>query len=85
MSVLHDAITDVAGLSVLAGVGFTVSLLIGELAFGAGTERENHVKVAVLVGSVLSASFAALLLRARARTYARIAATELLEDAGDHH
>ena len=28
---------DVIGLSLLAGIGFTVSLLIGELAFGAGS------------------------------------------------
>ena len=28
---------DVLGVSLLAGIGFTVSLLIGELAFGHGT------------------------------------------------
>ncbi|MEP6562657.1 MAG: Na+/H+ antiporter NhaA, partial [Nakamurella sp.] len=28
---------DVAGLAILAGIGFTVSLLIGELAYGAGS------------------------------------------------
>ena len=33
-----------------AGIGFTVSLLIGELAFGAGSVRDEHVKVGVLVG-----------------------------------
>jgi Na+/H+ antiporter NhaA len=38
---------DVFGLAVLAGIGFTVSLLIGELAFGIGSDRDNHVKVAV--------------------------------------
>ena len=75
---------DIVGLSVLSGVGFTVSLLIGELAFGAGTEREDHVKVAVLVGSLLSASLAAVILRSRARTYARIAAAERLQDAAEH-
>lgn len=72
---------DVVGLSVLSGVGFTVSLLIGELAFGAGTERAAHVKVAVLVGSVLAAGLATLLLRARSRTYARLCALE--EQASD--
>ena len=42
---------DVLGLSVLAGIGFTVSLLIGELAFGAGSAADDHVKVGVLAGS----------------------------------
>ena len=36
--------TDVFGLALLAGVGFTVSLLVGELAFGTGSERDDHVK-----------------------------------------
>lgn len=70
---------DVLGLSVLAGVGFTVSLLIGELAFGAGSERNEHAKVAVLVGSVLAALVAGIFLRLRARQYSLIAA----KDAGD--
>ena len=30
---------DVLGLALLSGIGFTVSLLIGELAFGAGSDR----------------------------------------------
>jgi NhaA family Na+:H+ antiporter len=70
---------DVFGLAVLGGIGFTVSLLIGELAFGAGSERDEHVKVAVLVGSVLAALLASVVLRARARTYARLAAEERID------
>jgi NhaA family Na+:H+ antiporter len=60
---------DVLGVAVLSGVGFTVSLLIGELAFGSGTERDAHVKVGILVGSVLAASIAAAILRMRNRIY----------------
>ena len=60
---------DVLGLSLLAGIGFTVSLLIGELAFGAGTPRDEHVKIAVLTGSVAAAVLASAVLRARNRTY----------------
>ena len=45
---------DVFGLSLLAGVGFTVSLLVGELAFGTGSARDDHVKLAVLLGSASS-------------------------------
>ena len=32
-------------------IWFTVSLLIGDLAFGPGSTRDEHVKVAVLTGS----------------------------------
>jgi len=71
---------DVLGLSLLGGIGFTVSLLIGELAF----DRADHVedvKVAVLVASLLAAALAAVLLRARNRTYRRLEEEELEESA----
>jgi NhaA family Na+:H+ antiporter len=67
---------DVLGLALLAGIGFTVSLLIGELAFGAGSERDDHVKIGVLLGSLLSALLAMVVLRARNRRYRRIRAEE---------
>jgi Na+:H+ antiporter, NhaA family len=67
---------DVVGLAILAGIGFTVSLLIGELAFSAGSERDDHVKVAVLTGSVAAAMLASVLLRIRNRIYRRISAQE---------
>ncbi|MFC0624134.1 Na+/H+ antiporter NhaA [Kribbella deserti] len=60
---------DVVGLAALGGLGFTVSLLIGELAFGAGSDRDEHVKLAVLCGSLLSALIAAVILRLRNRTH----------------
>jgi NhaA family Na+:H+ antiporter len=63
---------DVFGLAVLAGIGFTVSLLIGELAFGIGSDRDDHVKVAVLTGSLVAALLATVILRLRNRTYRRI-------------
>ena len=64
---------DVTGLAMLAGIGFTVSLLIGSLAFGAGTVRDDHAKVAVLVGSVAAALIAAVWLRVRNRHYRDLA------------
>ena len=63
---------DVFGLAVLGGIGFTVSLLIGELAFGLGSDRDDHVKVAVLTGSLGAALLATVILRLRNRTYRRI-------------
>jgi NhaA family Na+:H+ antiporter len=74
---------DMAGLAVLAGIGFTVSLLIGELAFGAGGERDGHVKVAVLVGSLVAAVLASGVLRARNRVYRRIREAERVDRDGD--
>ncbi|MDR7360670.1 Na+/H+ antiporter NhaA [Nocardioides marmoribigeumensis] len=70
---------DVIGMSLLAGVGFTVSLLIGELAFGAGSARDDHVKVGVLVGSLVAALLAAGLLRARNRVYRRLCEEEAVD------
>ena len=67
---------DVAGLALLAGVGFTVSLLIGELAFGANSLRDEHVKVGVLTGSLASATMAAVVLRTRNTAYRRLCEVE---------
>ncbi|MGW3891731.1 Na+/H+ antiporter NhaA [Micromonospora chokoriensis] len=67
---------DIVGLSLLAGIGFTVSLLIGELAFGAGTERDDHSKIGVLLGSLVSALLATIVLRARNRHYEGVCALE---------
>ena len=74
---------DVLGLAMLAGVGFTVSLLIGELAFGAASERDDHVKVAVLAGSVTATALAALVLRARSKVYERLLAKETADADND--
>ena len=63
---------DVVGLSLLGGIGFTVSLLIGELAFGSGSLRDEHSKVGVLVGTLTAALLAGILLRLRNRRYERI-------------
>lgn len=61
---------DVLGLAALAGIGFTVSLLIRELAFPAGVLGE-HVKATVLIGSLTSAVLAAALLHRRNRLHRR--------------
>ncbi|MFF0153025.1 Na+/H+ antiporter NhaA [Micromonospora sp. NPDC005203] len=74
---------DLAGIALLAGVGFTVSLLIGDLAFGTGSTADDRVKVAVLLGSVLSAGLAASVLRRRNAAYRRVARRERLDADGD--
>ncbi|WP_269454035.1 Na+/H+ antiporter NhaA [Modestobacter italicus] len=74
---------DVIGLSLLAGIGFTVSLLIGELAFGVGSEQDEDVKVGVLAGTLLAALLAALILRARNRHYRLVREAEEVDTDAD--
>lgn len=54
---------DIGSVSFLAGIGFTVSLLIGSLAFGEESERTNEVVLAVLVASLVAAVLGAIALR----------------------
>lgn len=66
--------SDVVAVGALAGIGFTVSLLVGTLAFGDGSTRDDHVVVGVLAASVLAAALGGTLLRRRARVHAARAA-----------
>ncbi|TDV47933.1 Na+/H+ antiporter NhaA [Actinophytocola oryzae] len=63
---------DVLGLALLGGIGFTVSLLIGELAFGAGSAQDADVRIGVLAASVTAAVLATLVLRIRNGVYRRL-------------
>lgn len=66
--------SDIAAVGTLAGIGFTVSLLVGTLAFGDGTARDDHVVVGVLAASVLAALVGGVLLAWRGRVHATRAA-----------
>jgi NhaA family Na+:H+ antiporter len=74
---------DVVVLALLAGIGFTVSLLIGDLAYGTVGDRDDHVKIAILTGSVLAAVLAALLARSRNRAYRSIEEVEARDSDHD--
>ncbi|UOT01592.1 Na+/H+ antiporter NhaA [Rhodococcus opacus] len=74
---------DILGVAMLAGIGFTVSLLIGELAFGAASLRDDHVKIGVLCGSLVAAFIASILLRIRNRAYRLIAEEESVDEDED--
>jgi len=74
---------DLLGVALLAGIGFTVSLLIGELAFGADSDRDAHVKAGVLAGSVISAVLATAVLAPRNRVYRRLHEAETRDEDND--
>ncbi|PWU59048.1 Na+/H+ antiporter NhaA [Micromonospora globispora] len=74
---------DLFGVALLGGIGFTVSLLIGELAFGAGSPADGKVKVAVLLGSLISAVLASAVLLRRNTVHRRIAERESRDADGD--
>ncbi|GGX65204.1 Na+/H+ antiporter NhaA [Streptomyces fructofermentans] len=60
---------DVFAVATLAGIGFTVSLLIGELAFDGDPRLTDEVKAAVLTGSLIAAVLATVLLKVRNAKY----------------
>ncbi|QNS05524.1 Na+/H+ antiporter NhaA [Streptomyces xanthii] len=60
---------DVFAVATLAGIGFTVSLLIDELAFAGDTALTDAVKAAVLTGSLIAAVLAGVLLKIRNAKY----------------
>jgi Na+:H+ antiporter, NhaA family len=53
--------SGILGVSALAGIGFTVSIFITDLAF-AGTSLDDQAKIAILAASVLAAAIGSALL-----------------------
>jgi NhaA family Na+:H+ antiporter len=59
----HNATwTQLFGLSILCGIGFTMSLFIGGLAFE-GIDKQAAIRLGVLIGSVIAATVGYCLLR----------------------
>jgi NhaA family Na+:H+ antiporter len=67
---------DVTAIGLLAGIGFTVALLIDELAYTTDPLRLSSGKVAILVASVIAALLASIAIIARNRHYAEVYARE---------
>ena len=74
---------DMVGVGLLAGIGFTVSLLIAELSFEEGSIAGGDAKIAIMLASLLAALLASVVLVARNRQYRRIALAETVDEDGD--
>ncbi|MFG2478004.1 Na+/H+ antiporter NhaA [Streptomyces fagopyri] len=74
---------DVFAVASLAGIGFTVSLLIGELAFDKDPVLTDEVKAAVLVGSLIAAVLATALLKVRNAKYRALCEAEERDEDSD--
>ena len=70
---------DLTGIGILAGIGFTVSLLVNDLSFEVGSAHNDDAKVAILAASVLAALLASVLLTIRNRRYAVLEAAERVD------
>ncbi|MEU5823913.1 Na+/H+ antiporter NhaA [Streptomyces sp. NPDC047803] len=73
---------DVFAIATLAGIGFTVSLLIGELAFAGDDDMINEIKASVLLGSLIAAVLSGVLLKLRVRRYRALSDAEELDEDG---
>ncbi|MER5596800.1 Na+/H+ antiporter NhaA [Streptomyces sp. NPDC002265] len=71
---------DVFAVATLAGIGFTVSLLIGELAFAGDDVLTDEIKAAVLTGSLIAATLATVLLKLRNAKYRALCEREERDD-----
>ncbi|MFD5182284.1 Na+/H+ antiporter NhaA [Streptomyces sp. NPDC058372] len=74
---------DVFAVASLAGIGFTVSLLIGELAFSDDPVLADEIKASVLVGSLTATLLATVLLRLRNAKYRKLWETEERDEDGN--
>ena len=69
---LELATMDFLALSALAGVGFTVSMLMAKLAFEDHPQLAAEATLAVLLGSVISMTIGAAIAQSRAKHYRKL-------------
>ena len=75
-STAHLPLPDIIAVAGLGGIGFTVSLLMNELAFEGQGSVADQVTLAVIVASVIAALVGGVLTSLRSRHYARAATSD---------
>ena len=65
---------DILAAGALGGIGFTVSLLLANLAFASDTGIRDQAILGVLAGSLIALVLSGIIVSARARHYRRLAA-----------
>ncbi|MDR1294022.1 MAG: Na+/H+ antiporter NhaA [Bifidobacteriaceae bacterium] len=73
---------DILAMGSVAGIGFTVSLLINELAFAGDPARGDHGTMGVLTGSLTAALLGTGLMAWRGAVHKRRAILNVSDDAG---
>jgi Na+:H+ antiporter, NhaA family len=63
--------SDIAGMALLGGIGFTVSLLIAELSYAGDEQLLEHAKGAILIASAGAAILGSVVLLARGAHHRR--------------
>jgi NhaA family Na+:H+ antiporter len=72
---------DIVGVGLLAGIGFTVSLLVAELSFPNQPLVTDHAKLGVLAASLMASLLAAVVLTVRNRRYRALEEEAVLSSA----
>jgi NhaA family Na+:H+ antiporter len=72
----HMPLPDTIALAALGGIGFTVSLLMNELAYEPQPEVADEVTLAVLLASVIAALVGGVLTALRSRHYDRLSQSQ---------
>lgn len=63
-------LADIAAVSLIAGIGFTVSLLIAQLSFDQSLDVAGYSRVAVIIGTLLSAVLGSIAVHIRSLAHA---------------
>lgn len=74
---------DLIGVGLLAGIGFTVSLLISELSFDPVGDAYDQAKIAILSASLLAAFLASAILLTRNNHYRKLSERDATDDDHD--
>ena len=77
-------LTDLLVVGTLGGIGFTVSLLMNELAFASHPAVADAGTIAVLVGSGIAIVLSAIVVSARSRHYRRLGERSGMAGAFSH-